>query len=90
MNRSSSRDLAADFKLDLDTGPKPYFMMTPGSLGPVTAGWSPLYVIETTSNQLAVYRLHLQETSGKSSRPKFELVQLKSYAPSSGTKASGG
>ena len=70
------RDLAADFKLDLDTGPKPHFLMTTGSLGPFTAGWAPLYVIETTSNQLAVYRLHLQETSGKSSRPKFELVQL--------------
>ena len=74
------RDLVADFKLDLDTGARPRFMMTTGSLGPYTAGWAPLYVVETTSNQLGVYRIHLQETSGKSSRPKFELIQLKSYA----------
>jgi hypothetical protein len=76
------RDLVADFKLDLDTGRPPHFMMTTGSLGPYTAGWAPLYVVETTSNQMAVYRIHLQESSGKSSRPKFELVQLKSYAES--------
>jgi hypothetical protein len=74
------RDLAADFKLDLDTGPPPHFLMTTGSLGPFTAGWAPLYVVETTSNQMGVYRIHLQESSGKSSRPKFELVQLRSYA----------
>jgi hypothetical protein len=74
------RDLAADFKLDLDAGPAPRFMMTTGSLGPYTAGWAPLYVVETTSNQMGIYRIELQQTSGKSSRPKFELVQLKSYA----------
>jgi len=73
------RDLAADFKLDLDTGPAPHFLMTTGSLGRYTAGWAPLYVLETTSKQLGVYRLHLQETSGKSSRPKFELIQMRSY-----------
>jgi hypothetical protein len=74
------RDLVADFKLDLDTGRPPHFMMTTGSLGPYTAGWAPLYVIETNSNQMGVYRIQLQQTSAKSSRPKFELVQLKSYA----------
>ena len=35
--------------------------MTTGSLGPYTAGWAPLYVIETTSNQIGVYRLDIQE-----------------------------
>jgi hypothetical protein len=60
--------------------------MTTGSLGPFTAGWAPLYVIETTSNQLGVYRLNIQESSGKSGRPKFELVQLRSYARSSVAK----
>jgi hypothetical protein len=74
------RDLVADFKVDIDTGPAPHFMMTTGSLGPYTAGWAPLYVVETTSNQMGIYRIELQQTSGKSSRPKFELVQLKSYA----------
>jgi hypothetical protein len=81
------RDLVADFKLDLDTGARPRFMMTTGSLGPYTAGWAPLYVAETTTNQMAIYRIHLQETSGKSSRPKFELVQLKSYADTQITKS---
>jgi hypothetical protein len=80
------RDLAADFKVDLDAGPSPHFLMTTGSLGPFTAGWAPLYVIETTSNQLGVYRLNIQESSGKSGRPKFELVQLRSYARSSVAK----
>ena len=74
------RDLVADFKLDLDAGPRPRFLMTTGSLGPYTAGWAPLYVVETTTSQVAVYRMQVQETIGKSSRPKFELVQLRSYA----------
>jgi hypothetical protein len=74
------RDLAADFKIDLDAGPSPHFLMTTGSLGPFTAGWAPLYVMETTSNQIGVYRLHIQESSGKASRSKFELVQMRSYA----------
>jgi hypothetical protein len=83
------RDLAADFKLDLDAGPAPHFMMTTGSLGPYTAGWAPLYVVETTSNQMGVYRIELQQTSGKSSRPKFELVQLKSFAETKIAKPAG-
>jgi hypothetical protein len=74
------RDLAADFKLDLDTGPPPHFMMTTGSLGQFMAGWAPLYVVETNSKQMGVYRIQLQQTTGKSSRPKFELLQIKSYA----------
>ena len=32
------RDLAADFKVDFDRGPRPRFLMTTGSLGPYTAG----------------------------------------------------
>ena len=32
------RDLVADFKLDLDTGPRPRFLMTTGSLGPYSVG----------------------------------------------------
>ena len=83
------RDLVADFKVDLDTGSPPHFMMTTGALGPYTAGWSPLYVVETTSNQMGVYRIQLQQIAGKSSRPKFELVQLKSYAETNLAKAAG-
>jgi hypothetical protein len=83
------RDLVADFKLDLDTGRPPHFIMTTGSLGPYTAGWAPLYVVETTSSQMGIYRIHLQETSGKSSRPKFELIQLKSYSETKIPKPAG-
>lgn len=63
--------------------------MTTGSLGPFTAGWAPLYVVETTSNQMGVYRIELQQTAGKSSRPKFELIQLKSYADTKIPKPAG-
>jgi hypothetical protein len=83
------RDLAADFKLDLDTGPHPHFMMTTGSLGQFMAGWAPLYVVETTSKQMGVYRIQIQATTEKSSRPKFELLQIKSYADTTVRKPSG-
>ena len=82
------RDLAADFKLDLDTGRPPHFLMTTGSLGPFTGGWAPLYVVETTTNQIGVYRIHLQETTRKSSRSKFELIQIQSYAKAATAAAS--
>jgi hypothetical protein len=76
----SERDLVNDFKLDLDSGPRPRFLMTTGSLGPYNSGWAPLYVFETTTSQLAVYRMQVQLTIGRTSRPKFELVELRSYA----------
>jgi len=80
------RDLAADFKLDLDTGQSPHFLMTTGSLGPYTAGWAPLYVFETNSHQLGVFRIQLQQSTAKSSRPRFELVELRSYAKAGGSE----
>ena len=76
----SERDLIADFKLDLDGGPRPRFLMTTGSIGPDNAGWAPLYVFETTTSQLAVYRMLMQTTIGTSLRPRFELLELRSYA----------
>jgi hypothetical protein len=79
------RDLAADFKLDLDTGPRPRFLMTTGSLGTFSSGWAPLYVFETTTNQLAIYRMQISQTIGTTSRSQFDLLQLRSYAkPGSG------
>lgn len=74
------RDLIADFGLDLDGSASPRFVMTTGSLGAYTEGWAPLYVFETTTKRVGIYRLQTQQTLGKSSRPKFELVQLRSYA----------
>jgi len=74
------RDLVADFKVDLDTGPRPRFMMTTGSLGAYTGGWAPLYVFETTTKQLGIYRLQTQQTAGKPSKSRFELVEMRSLA----------
>jgi hypothetical protein len=82
----SERDLVADFKLDLDTGPRPRFLMTTGSLGANNAGWAPLYVFETTTSQLGVYRMQIQQTIGVPTRPRFDLVELRSYAKGSGEK----
>ncbi len=65
----SERDLVADFKLDLDGGPRPRFLMTTGSIGPDNAGWAPLYVFETTTSQLAVYRMLMQTTIGTAAAP---------------------
>ncbi len=75
----AERDLVADFKLDLDNGPKPHFLMTTGSLGSYSAGWAPLYVIESTSNQVAVYRIQ-QQTVGTTASTRLELLELKSLA----------
>jgi hypothetical protein len=80
INAFEERDLVADFKVDLDTGPRPRFLMTTGSLGPYTEGWAPLYIIETTTNQLGIYRLQTQQTAGKPSKSRFELVELRSLA----------
>jgi hypothetical protein len=76
----SERDLIADFKLDLDAGPRPRFLMTTGSIGPDNAGWAPLYVFETTTSQLAVYRMLMHTTIGTEARPRFELLEMRSYA----------
>lgn len=78
----AERDLVADFKLDPDTGPRPHFMMTTGSLGPYTEGWAPLYVFESTTNQVASYKVQPQLV-GKKTLPKFELLDVRSFAPGS-------
>ncbi len=78
------RDLVADFKLDLSTGRNPHFMMTTGALGPFSAGWAPLYVFETTTSQLGVYRVQIQQTIGPTSRPRFDLIERRSYAKAAG------
>jgi hypothetical protein len=83
----SERDLVADFKLDLDVGPRPRFLMTTGSLGANNAGWAPLYVFETTTSQVGVYRMQIQQTIGTLGRPRFELVELRSYAKGTGPRA---
>ncbi len=76
----SERDLVADFKLELDGGTRPRFLMTTGSIGPDSAGWAPLYVFETTTSQVGVYRMLMQTTIGTAARPRFELLEVRSYA----------
>jgi len=76
INSFAERDLVADFKLDLDHGPRPRFLMTTGALGSYSAGWAPLYVIETTTNQVAVYRID-QQTVGISVNTRLELVEIR-------------
>ena len=75
----AERDLIADFKLDVDRGPKPRFLMTTGALGPQSDGWSPLFVFESTTNQVAVYKVQTQ-TYGTDSRPRFDLLEVRAIA----------
>jgi hypothetical protein len=76
----SERDLVADFKLELDGGSRPRFLMSTGSIGPDSAGWAPLYVFETTTSQVAVYRMLMQTTIGIAAQPRFELLEVRSFA----------
>ncbi|AGA29398.1 hypothetical protein [Singulisphaera acidiphila] len=71
----AERDLVADFKINLDSGPRPQFLMTTGSLGTYSEGWAPLFVFETTTSQVAVYKVE-QQMVGAKTTPKFELMEL--------------
>jgi hypothetical protein len=76
----AERDLVADFKLDAEGGARPHFLMTTGSIGQYSEGWAPLFVFETTTNQVATYKVQPQNV-GLSSRPSFELLEVRSIAP---------
>ncbi len=67
----AERDLIADFRIK--AGQNPHFLMTTGSLGMRSAGWSPLFVLETETGQIATYRVMTQAIPG-SNRPTFELL----------------
>jgi hypothetical protein len=73
------RDLAADFKLDVDAGPRPRFLMASGSLGRFSSGWAPLYVFETTTSQVAVYKMQVGQKYGEAGSGQFDLVQVRRY-----------
>jgi hypothetical protein len=75
----AERDLAADFKINLETGPRPRFLMTTGGLGRYSAGWAPLYVFETTTGQVAVYRIQVGQSTGANAPTRFELMERRSY-----------
>lgn len=67
----AERDLIADF--GIKPGMNPHFLMTTGSLGMRSAGWSPLFVVETETGQVATYKVASQATPG-STRPVFQLL----------------
>lgn len=75
----AERDLVADFKLDLEAGARPRFLMTTGALGRFSAGWAPLFVFETTTSQVAVYRMQVGQGYGSRPSSRFELVELRKY-----------
>src|SRR4029079_13219241 len=43
----AERDLVSDFKIDVDNGARPHFLMTTGQCGVFGGGWAPLFVFET-------------------------------------------
>lgn len=80
LDKFAERDLAADFKIDVENGPRPHFLMATGALGAYSDGWAPLYVVETVTNQVAVYKIQQQQV-GAVSKPKFELVEIRPVGP---------
>ena len=74
LNEFAERDLFADFQLPRNT--TPHFLMTVGSLGLNSDGFAPLFVFETTTKQIAVYRV-TDVRNGASSRPSFDLLERK-------------
>ncbi len=77
----AERDLIADFQLNLSGAPRPRFAMTTGGLGRFSSGWAPLYVFETTTGQVGVYRMRIGQSFGRNTMTQFELVQMRSYLP---------
>ena len=76
----AERDLVADFKIDLESGPRPHFLMTTGSMATGSAnaygdGGAPLFIFESTTRQVAVYRLQ-QNSIGTITRVSLELLEV--------------
>ena len=72
----AARDLVADFRLP--PGVTPQFRMTVGELGVGGGGWSPLYVFEATTRQVAVYRAQSPVLGpGSDGRPPFDLLEIR-------------
>lgn len=76
----AERDLIADFKLNTEGGPRPHFVMTTGALGTYSEGWAPLFVFETSTNQVATYKVQ-QQIVGAVTKPSFELLDVRPIAP---------
>ena len=76
----AERDLVADFKIDTEAGPRPHFLMTTCELGAYSLGWAPLFIFETTTNQVATYRIQ-KKSVGTSTVPEFDLVEVRALPP---------
>ena len=79
----AERDLAADFHLDAEGGHRPHFLMTTGSMSQGSSssygdGWAPLFVFETTTRQVAVYKIQ-QQMIGTVSQTRLELLEIRPY-----------
>lgn len=79
----AERDLVADFKINLDNGPNPHFLMTTGGMsatisGSSLEGWAPLFVVETTTRQLALYRIE-QKQIGSTTQTQLVLLEIKPF-----------
>ena len=75
LSEFAERDLVADFRLP--PGSDPHFVMTTGTLGALGGeSWAPLYVIESSTGQLAIYRVEPRAVAG-SSQPTFRLLELR-------------
>jgi hypothetical protein len=74
----AERDLFEDF--GLQTGVQPHFLMNTASLGAYGAGEAALFVFETTTKRVAVYRARANKT-GMEAKTVLDLVQIRAYAP---------
>jgi hypothetical protein len=70
----AERDLVRDF--ELAPGTAPHFLLTTSSLGSLTEGGTALLVFETTTGQVATYRMTPGQISAAGAgRPAFELLE---------------
>jgi hypothetical protein len=71
----AERDLVADFKL-VPGSASPHFLMTTGTMGALDGAWAPLFVFESTSKQVATYRV-TPLMVGNVSKPRFDLIEIR-------------
>ena len=73
VNDFAERDLIVDF--GIKPGGNPHFLMTTANLGVYGRGEAPLYVFETETGQVAVYRITpAPQTLTTGTKPSFELL----------------
>ena len=83
INDFTERDLVADFKLDVETGPRPHFLMTTGSIptgsmSPYGEGGATLFVFESTTRQVAAYKIS-QLNKGTVTQTSLELLEVRPF-----------